>query len=129
MKIISLRYWHIGALFVSNLGCAVDIRGAPDSWTNTAATGLWQDATKWSLGVAPTSTHTATFITNVNTKTVTINSATPAGNLTISNLTLRGLGGSTNTLQITNAPGSTLLIRNELIVGTNAVLRLTNANL
>jgi T5SS/PEP-CTERM-associated repeat protein len=117
----------VGALF--GVIAVEDVKAQANSWTNTVATGLWQDPTKWSLLAAPTSTHTAVFITNATTKTVTINSATLPGNLTISNLTVRGFGAGINTLQLTNAPASTLLIRNALTIGTNAVLTVTNSAL
>ena len=101
-----------------------------NSWTNTAATGFWQDATKWSLGVAPTSTHTAVFLTNTATKVVTVDATTPAGNLTISNLTLSGTGGTTNTLQLTNVGAATpLRIRAGFTISSGGALLVTNSTL
>ncbi|MCG3148723.1 MAG: hypothetical protein PCFJNLEI_02168 [Verrucomicrobiae bacterium] len=66
----------------------------------SGSSGIWQTGGNWSLGVAPDGTQTAVFLTNATTKTVTIDSSTPSGNLTISNLTVSAPVGSENTLFI-----------------------------
>ena len=93
---------------------------------NAAVSGFWQTAGNWSAGL-PTNSHAIIEITNATTKTVTINSATPAANLTISNLVVRGFGAGINTLQLTNAPAATLRVLSSLTLGTNAVLVVTNS--
>jgi len=69
-----------------------------DSWTNTAG-GLWQTPANWSAG-APANTFAGLFITNAIYKTVSLYSPAPASTLTISNLTVAGPSGTTNTLAV-----------------------------
>ncbi len=101
-----------------------------NSWT-LAGSGLWTNAADWSAGVAPTNTQSAILITNSATKTITINQTTPTGNLTISNLTIRGIGASTNTLFLLNTvtAGRRLDIIGRLNVLTNAALTVSNSTL
>ena len=119
-----VRYIFLGMVFFAGHAAA-----QVDSWTNTASTGLWHDATKWSLGIAPTNIHNV-FLTNATTKTVTVNAATPAINRTINSLTLRGIGAGINTLQLTNMGAATPFhVLHTLSIGTNAVLVITNSAL
>ena len=100
---------------------------ATNSWIATI-NDVWQNDVRWSLGVAPSNDQTAVLITNDVTKTITLNSATPAGNRTISNLTVRGVGPAVNTLQLTNMGAATpLLILDTFSLGSNATLRVTNS--
>src|SRR5579862_3221891 len=70
-------------------------RGQPNSWSNPqTGTWSWGTAGNWSLGVVPSISQSGIFITNypsvigaAHARTVTIDSTTPAGSLTISNLT------------------------------------------
>ncbi len=102
-----------------------------NSWTNSAS-GFWQGAANWSLGVAPSNNQAIVGITNANTKTVTINandSGVP-GRMTISNLVIVGFGPDTNTLQLDNALTSRpLIVLNEFALFTNAVLVVSNSAL
>src|SRR5207249_1177165 len=94
---------------------SVEVNGGVGVGTNswvTTVNGLWGDTPNWSLFTPPDVTQLATVITNASSKTATINAATLAGNLLISNLTVRGFGAGINTLQLTNAPASTLRIIN-----------------
>ena len=100
-------------------------------WTNETG-GLWQLGPNWSLGAAPTNTHSV-LITNLPAKTVIIDATTVAnapGSLTINRLLLAGEGGETNGLKLLN-PGliTPLQISNTLIISNNAALYLTNAAL
>ncbi len=87
---------------------------ASNNWTNSAS-GLWQVTNNWSSGRAPDTTSGQVLITNANTKTVTIDAATPAANLTINNLTLSAPPGATNTLLLAD-------------LGTNQPLRLVGGS-
>lgn len=82
-------------------------RGASsfDRWVNPGD-GLWRDAANWSSNRPPDSTFSSILITNVTSKTVTIDSTTPSANLTIQRLTVSAPNGSTNTLQLSDLPSS-----------------------
>ena len=41
-------------IFKTVLATAITVQAAPNSWTNTAATGRWEVGANWSLGVPPT---------------------------------------------------------------------------
>ena len=97
---MSHKHWlQIGVLGSLLAICLPTAWGQVNSY-NTSASGDWETAGSWSLGVAPGTTQTAIFLTNATTKTVTISSTTPSGNLTISNLTVSAPSGSANTLFI-----------------------------
>src|SRR5438093_1382787 len=68
-------------------------------WTNSVS-GLWRTGANWSSNVAPISTFALILITNAISKTVTVDAATPATNLTIQTLTLSAPAGATNTLAL-----------------------------
>src|SRR5438552_14588583 len=120
------RIWWLGlVLAVARINDA-SAALTTNSWTNSASS-FWQTASNWTAGV-PTNSNAAVLITNVSTKTVTINSGTPVANLTISNLTVRGFGAGINTLQLTNTAPNELLVLNSLLVASNAVLKVTNSN-
>ena len=123
-----------------------ELSGPPDSglvnsWINQNG-GNWDDASSWSLGIAPNSAQSVVF-TNYFWKAVTIDSSTLANapsSLTVSNLTTGGapIGAETtkNTLLLnyvgagnpltvgvdTNTPGN-------LIVGTNSILTMFSSGL
>jgi hypothetical protein len=82
-------------------------------WTNLNS-GLWRDSVNWSGGQAPHLGLGSTYITNAGSKTVTVDSATPATNLFVNSLTLAAPGGGTNTLRLQD-------------VGTNSPLVVSNA--
>jgi hypothetical protein len=72
-----------------------------------SASGSWQDAGNWSAG-SPALSQSLLLITNSNSKTITIDATTSGSfpsTLTISNLTISGPVGFTNTLSVisTNA--------------------------
>jgi hypothetical protein len=94
-----------------------------NSWINPAS-GNWQDATSWSLGVLPNSSQSV-MITNSGFKAVAIQSSTPVdfpGSMSVSNLTIASPTNSANTLLLnfvgagnplvignTNNPGSLII--------------------
>jgi len=101
---------------------------APNSWTNSVG-GLWRSSTNWSLASAPNGSSNVdpTQITNAGTKTVTIDAATASANLSIRSLTLSAPAGSTNTLALVDvSSGTPLTTTKPLLVGSRAVLALTN---
>ena len=112
---------------VGVLGVADVDAQTTNRWTNTFSS-VWQAASNWSAGV-PTNSNALVLITNTTTKTVTINSLTPAANLTISNLTVSGRAGTVNTLQLTNAPAATLRVIRSLSVTNGGALVVTNSAL
>ena len=99
-----------------------------NSWID-GGSGKWEMGTNWSAG-QPLSTQPAEYITNANSKTVTIDAITvhaPSA-MTISNLTVSGVGGATNTLAITNAGAATpLVVLNTLTLGTGGVMVVSNS--
>jgi hypothetical protein len=100
------------------------VLGRTNSWT--AGTGKWETSANWSLAIAPASNQFI-LVTNATTKTVTVDQATPTGNLTVSNLTVQGFGAGINTLQITNVSAAPMRLINSLAIGTNALILVTNA--
>ena len=102
-----------------------------NSWSNSSG-GYWDDFRNWSLGVRPTNSPSV-LITNDPSKTVTVDgytSGTYPDSMTISNLTLLGSGGTTNTLFLSNAGASTpLIVRNSLAILGGGALLMTNSSL
>jgi hypothetical protein len=102
-----------------------------NSWIDLGSS-FWDVPTSWSLGVPPSSNQAAIFITNTNFKTVFMDRATATNTsaLTISNLTVSGSSGATNTLQIAmDDPSATLHILNSFILGNGGTVVITNSSL
>ena len=108
--------------------CPPATRAQVNSWTNAAA-GYWDFASGfWSLGVAPTNTHSV-FITNAASKTVTIDGVTSSvtNRMTVSNLTVSGVSGAVNMLSLNGAGTTTpLRVLNAFTLGTNSALTINN---
>src|SRR5438876_1740216 len=98
-KIKSARWWSGGAKIGIVLLAVVCSARAQNRWISPGS-GLWRVGTNWSAGTPPANTTTVTLITNANTKTVSIDSATPAANLALLKLTVSAPPGSTNTLEV-----------------------------
>jgi len=64
-----------------------------------AGSGLWREAGRWSLGVAPTNTHSYLVITNASSKAVTVDALAP-WSLTNWFTMVSAPVGSTNTLSV-----------------------------
>lgn len=110
--------------------------GLVNSWTNPAS-GNWDQATNWSLGILPDSSQSI-MITNSGFKAVAIQPSTPInfpGSMTVSNLTISAPSNSFNELLMnfveagnpliigsTNTPGS-------LVVGSNASIVMLSSGL
>jgi hypothetical protein len=92
------------------------ISGLVNSWINPAS-GNWQDATSWSLGVLPNKPQSV-MITNAGFKAVQINSTTATNfpaSMSVSNLTIGSATNGFNTL-LMNFVGA----GNPLVVGVNS---------
>jgi len=113
---------------------ATSFAATTDLWTNSAS-GLWGTALNWSSNQAPNSILNLILITNANSKTVTVDAATPSTNLTIQSLTLSAPSGSTNTLALvdltTNVPlqasGVLIVDRGGLLISTNSAINSAGA--
>jgi len=107
------------------LGYALEATHAQtNSWINSGS-GKWEDATKWSLGLAPTNTQSV-FVTNAASKTVTLDATTfstkPASTV-IHDLTLSAPVGNTTTLSLSGlTANSPLQILGSLEVRTGGVV-------
>src|SRR5215475_5592065 len=95
----------------------------------SANSGSWENTNNWSSHVLPDDTSTV-MITNNLTKTVTIDSAVAAVNLTIAGLNVYAPTGSTNTLVVNNGDtNNPLFLFNTLRVDTGGVVEVTNSAL
>jgi T5SS/PEP-CTERM-associated repeat protein len=100
-------------------------------WTNSES-GLWRIPTNWSGGLVPGGINAGTtFITNANSKVVTIDRLTAATNLILNRMDISAPAGAKNTLFLQDV-GTT----NPLIIGNNrfnlyrgAALQITNSAL
>src|SRR5436190_8278113 len=117
--------WSICLLMVCNNGLAA----GTDRWTNILG-GFWWAGTNWSSNVPPNTTFTSVFITNTGTKTVTIDAATPATNLSITALTLSAPATFTNVLRMADVPTNVPLhLSGSLTISRGGALNLTNSML
>src|SRR5260370_21716820 len=103
----SLRRAPVASLVASMIWLYGFTASAQKVWTNSTS-GNWADGTNWSGHIAPSSS-SVVYITNANTKTVTIDATTPATNLTITTLKLWAPPGFTNTLLLNGAGTNTPL--------------------
>ncbi|MBI3848743.1 MAG: hypothetical protein HY298_00420 [Verrucomicrobia bacterium] len=103
-----------------------------NSWTNSIS-GLWSAATNWSAAQPPSTSFDFILITNAaagGIKTVTVDSATPAANLSVRSLLVSAPAGSTNILLVTGVPSGTPLSTSKpLLVDRNGLLLVTNSTL
>ncbi|HUI08256.1 MAG TPA: hypothetical protein VL486_14750 [Verrucomicrobiae bacterium] len=121
-------------LILALVFAAPSARADTNSWIY-GGNDLWDTGVRWSLHHYPTITNEAVLITNSASKTVTIDSFIPLlepDALTISNLTVGGTGGASNTLSLSdmNTGGPIpLLVLNGFAVTTNGILLVTNSML
>ena len=122
----------ISCFFLCRLLPALVLLGSPlethaaKVWQSLVS-GSWADATNWSGSLAPDST-SAVLITNVNSKTVTIDASTPAANLTIASLLLSAPPGSTNLLWLNSAgTNNPLLMFNGFSLTNGGALSMTDS--
>src|ERR1051326_4614756 len=98
-----------------------------DSWT-ASTNGLWRIGGNWSASQAPSTSFDPTTIANAVSKTVTIDAATPAANLSIRGLSLSAPSGSTNTLLLANLTLPFITGR-PVTIGAGGILRITNSTM
>lgn len=105
--------------------------GPVNSWINSGS-GNWDQSSNWSLGVLPNSSQSV-LIANAGSKTVSINSSTPAnfpGSMTVSNLFVVGSTNTENTLLLnnfgTNVP---LTVLNSLMLQNGGQVQNLNSGL
>ncbi|HVM60466.1 MAG TPA: hypothetical protein VMV72_06310 [Verrucomicrobiae bacterium] len=127
-----LMCWlRVGLYLCAASLCLPTSNAQTNSWID--GTGKWETNSNWSAGVRPSSTQAGVFVTNASTKTVTIDALTSGSfplSMTISNLTVSGVGASSNTLSLFNAGTNTLLeIINGLTITNGGVLIATNSAL
>lgn len=101
---------------------SISVSAQVNSWINPAS-GNWDDASSWSLGVLPNSSQSV-LITNTGWKAVAINPSTPVNfpdSMTVSNLTIQGSTNTENSLLL-NYFGTTvpLTVLNGLTVEDDA---------
>jgi hypothetical protein len=137
MKANSSRGCFIGVLLVCLAGVTDRACGQVNSWDNPGGGVLeWGTATNWSAG-APLSEE-STFITNAVTvisglkfRTVQVDSTTAIATMTVSNLTVAGVGpftGSHNSLFLNNAGSVTpFFIEDSLTISANGAVNITNS--
>src|SRR5881296_587078 len=106
-------------------------RGQTDSWVSPTR-GFWDDYSKWSLGIAPSNTHSV-HITNDVSKTVTVDSYTSGfhpDTMTVSNLFLSAPAGATNVLDLSGAGTNTpLTVLDTFRIAAGGRLRLVDSAL
>jgi hypothetical protein len=104
--------------------------GQTNSWISTNG-GKWETSGNWNQG-APSLNQSACVITNANTKTVLLDSTTAGipSTLTVSNLTISGVGSATNTLSIAmNNPSTALQFLDGLAIKAGGAIYITNSML
>ncbi len=94
-------------------------------WTN-AVSSVWHSTTNWSAAALPSTSFNYILVTNTGTKTVTIDSATAAANLSVSNLTVSAPSGFTNTLFMSNLAAE-FTTSKQVNIGLRGALRITNS--
>ncbi len=92
---------------------------------------FWDNTNVWSLGVAPSNNQSAVLITNTisggSFKSVNLDSSTPSGTMTISNLTVSAPAGLTNRLSLNRVGATPLRILNGFTIGAGGELFATNS--
>jgi len=116
----------------SNQANATTFANLPDSWISPSS-GKWETAGSWSLGVDPSVYLLGILVTNVGSKTVTIDGTTVSnfsGTLTISNLTVSAASGATNTLLLTTGGSPTPLhVSQGISIGPGGLMDVENSSL
>ena len=116
----------------SNEANATTLPNLPDSWISPAS-GKWETAGSWSLGVRPSIYLLGVLITNDSSKTVTIDATTVSNypsTMTISNLTVAAPSGATNTLLLSTAGSTNLLhVLQGISLGSGGLLDVENSSL
>jgi len=113
----------VGALLFSQSVFAVLLT---NRWVSTAS-GKWETAANWSTGDVALS-NAVNMITNVTTKTVTVDASSPAGSsMVLTNLLIWGPVNTINTLLISSVGSTPLHILNSLVISNGGVVTVTNS--
>jgi hypothetical protein len=89
---------------------------------------FWRNAPNWSEG-APTLDAGFVYITNANSKTVTIDAITPLANLEIDSLDLSAPAGQTNTLRLESLGANPFQVIGVMAVNRGGLVQITNSTL
>ena len=89
---------------------------------------FWRNASNWSEGV-PTLNATFIYITNANSKTVTVDAGTPLANLEIDSLELSAPAGQTNGLLLESLGANPFRVIGVMAVNGGGLVQLTNSTL
>src|SRR5713101_4246838 len=128
MKRNLLQLWGVRCL-LGCFGLAFGFTASAEKAWKSPTSGFWADGTNWSGGLPPDIT-AFIQITNANTKTVTIDAATPAATLMVQMLTMSAPPGQTNTLQLSDAgTNNPLVFQIGLQLDDGAAIRITNSAL
>jgi T5SS/PEP-CTERM-associated repeat protein len=128
MKRNLLQLWGVRCL-LGHFVLAFGITASAEKAWKSPDSGLWADGTNWSGNLPPDIT-SFIQITNANTKTVTIDAATPAATLTVQMLTISAPPGATNTLLLSDAgTNNPLVFQTGLQLDDGAAIRITNSAL
>src|SRR5712692_6721923 len=128
MKRNLLQLWGVRCL-LGCFGLAFGFTASAEKAWKSPTSGFWADGTNWSGGLPPDIT-AFIQITNANTKTVTIDAATPAATLTVQMLTMSAPPGQTNTLLLSDAgTNNPLVFQTGLQLDDGAAIRITNSAL
>jgi len=106
----------------------------PSNPTNTWASsgnGLWREAVRWAIPLAPSDSFSCYFITNATTKTVTVDSLTPLlSPISLTNLAvvISAPAGNTNTLLVQDLSANATFFVGQLSIGAGGKLVVSNAS-
>lgn len=124
MGIMGIRTTIAVSLFFA----AASAQAVTNSWKS--GTFFWDTSSAWSAGF-PSITNEVNLVTNLTTKTVTIDAATVSDDpttLTISNLVVGGPINVTNTLFLSNMQTNTpLRMINSFAITNNGIVQITNS--
>src|SRR5438105_680923 len=128
MKKNAARFFFSKASLACLLVLLATAVSADQIWL-TPGSGFWKEGSNWNSGSPPGGTNiTTVWITNSNTKVVTIDAATPATNLLVTKLNLWGPNTSTNTLHILNVTtNNPLILSSPAFIGNRGALGLANS--
>src|SRR5260370_23664213 len=128
MKRNLLHLWEVRCLLGYFVLASGFTASAEKAWKSPDS-GFWADGTNWSGNLPPDIT-AFIQITNANTKTVTIDAATPASTLTLQMLTISAPPGATNTLLLSDAGiNNPLVFQTGLQLADGAASRITTSAL
>jgi len=126
----SCKFRYLLLTGLSLLICSSSVFAAA-IWRQTSDLGYWRFGTNWSSDPnAPTLASGGTYVTNLATKTVVIDPATPTTNLVINSLNVWAPPGATNTLLLQDLGPTPLVVsNNSLDIRMRGSMVVTNSSL